>query len=48
MWRSDIKITNIQVSAFTIEAKIEDDEVKDNWQFISIYASCDDKVKKKQ
>ena len=48
MWSNEAKITEVVGTAFTIEAKIEDEEKKESWWFIGIYASSDYQIRRGQ
>ena len=44
MWNNKTRIKDINHLAFTIEALLNDEEVKSEWQLIGIYASCDSQI----
>lgn len=48
LWNVEIKVKDIRNSTFTIEVLIEDDEVKQEWRLIGIYASCQSQMRKRQ
>ncbi|XP_027067676.1 uncharacterized protein [Coffea arabica] len=48
LWSNEIKVTKVIGTSFTIEAKIEDEEKKESWWFIGIYASCDYLIRRGQ
>ena len=41
LWKEDVKIIEVLLTAFTIEAHVEDQEANTDWWFVGIYASCD-------
>ncbi|XP_071938995.1 uncharacterized protein [Coffea arabica] len=47
-WNNEVKISEVLGTAFTIEAKVEDEEKKESWWFIGIYASCDSLIRRGQ
>ncbi|XP_071923241.1 uncharacterized protein [Coffea arabica] len=48
LWNNEVKISEVLGTTFTIEAKVEDEEKKESWWFIGIYASCDGQIRRKQ
>ncbi|XP_071906102.1 uncharacterized protein [Coffea arabica] len=48
LWNNEVKISEVQASAFTIEAKVEDEEKRESWWFVGVYASCDSHIRKGQ
>ncbi|XP_071940395.1 uncharacterized protein [Coffea arabica] len=48
LWKQEVKIIEVLMTAFTIEAHVKDMEVNSDWWFVGIYASCDHKVRKQQ
>ncbi|XP_071909569.1 uncharacterized protein [Coffea arabica] len=45
LWKEEVTIKEILMSAFTIEAHVEDQEANIDWWFIGLYASCDNQVR---
>ncbi|XP_071912179.1 uncharacterized protein [Coffea arabica] len=48
LWNNEANILEVQGTAFTIEVKVEDQEKKESWWLIGIYASCDSQVRRGQ
>ena len=47
-WNIEVKVVQVQHTAFTIEAHIEDQINNCDWWMIGIYASCDDSIRRQQ
>ncbi|XP_071902765.1 uncharacterized protein [Coffea arabica] len=47
-WTNSVQVKEVQHTDFTIEILIEDGEARLNWWLVSIYASCEKQVRKKQ
>nr|XP_027065280.1 uncharacterized protein LOC113691366 [Coffea arabica] len=47
-WKDELKILEVLMTSFTIEAHVEDMEANTDWWFIGIYASCDHQIRKEQ
>nr|XP_027121394.1 uncharacterized protein LOC113738404 [Coffea arabica] len=47
-WKDEVKILEVLMTSFTIEAHVEDMEANTDWWFIGIYASCDHQIRKEQ
>ena len=48
LWKEEVKIVQVLMTAFTIEAHVEDTEANSDWWFVGICASCDHRVRKQQ
>nr|XP_027100870.1 uncharacterized protein LOC113719906 [Coffea arabica] len=48
LWTKETQIVEVNTTAFTIEAKVEDNESRATWWFIGVYASCDQRFRKEQ
>ncbi|XP_027171528.1 uncharacterized protein LOC113771107 [Coffea eugenioides] len=47
-WTKETHILEVYKTAFTIEAKIEDNDTQVVWWFVGVYASCDPMIRKEQ
>ena len=47
-WKNTTKVLNVLFTPFTIELLLNDDNESGNWWCIFVYASTDDKIRKKQ
>ncbi|XP_071924940.1 uncharacterized protein [Coffea arabica] len=47
-WTKETQIVEVNTTAFTIEAKLEDNGSQATWWFIGVYASCDQRIRKEQ
>lgn len=47
-WSRDTNILEVNTTAFTIEAKIEDSDSNCIWWFVGLYASCDPLIRREQ
>ncbi|XP_071916302.1 uncharacterized protein [Coffea arabica] len=48
LWKEEVTVKEVLMSAFTIEAHVEDHEANIDWWFIGLYASCDNQVRGQQ
>ena len=48
LWKEEVTVKEVLMSAFTIEAHVEDQEANIDWWFIGLYASCDNQVRGQQ
>ncbi|XP_027088449.1 uncharacterized protein [Coffea arabica] len=47
-WSAHTKVLQVQHTAFTLEAHIEDQSSSSDWWMVGIYASCDDSIRRQQ
>ena len=47
-WTKETQVLEVNTTAFTIEAKIEDTDNQVIWWFIGLYASCDHMIRREQ
>ncbi|XP_027095016.2 uncharacterized protein [Coffea arabica] len=47
-WKEETQVLEVNLTAFTIEVRLEDDVKHCDWWFIGVYASCDSQIRKEQ
>nr|XP_027086514.1 uncharacterized protein LOC113708252 [Coffea arabica] len=47
-WKEETQVLEVNLTAFTIEVRLEDDDKHCDWWFIGVYASCDGQIRKEQ
>ncbi|XP_071902886.1 uncharacterized protein [Coffea arabica] len=47
-WKEGTQVLEVNLTAFTIEVRLEDDDKHCDWWFIGVYASCDGQISKEQ
>ena len=47
-WKEGTQVLEVNLTAFTIEVRLEDDDKHCDWWFIGVYASCDGQIRNEQ